>query len=37
LGWFVNAWLFLAVTLIVVIALCRRQFAFPQLEMFGPK
>ena len=35
LGWFVNAWLFLAVTLIVVIALCRRQFAFPKLEMFG--
>ena len=37
LGWFVNAWLFLAVTLIVVIALCRRQFAFPKLEMFGSK
>ena len=35
LGWFVNAWLFLAVTLIVVIALCRRQFAFPKLEMFN--
>ena len=35
LGWFVNAWLFLVVTIIVLIALCRRQFAFPKLEMYG--
>jgi uncharacterized membrane protein len=35
LGWFASAWLFLAVTIVVVIALCRRQFAFPKLEMLG--
>jgi uncharacterized membrane protein len=29
LGWFASAWLFLAITLVVVVALCRRQFAFP--------
>jgi uncharacterized membrane protein len=34
LGWFASAWLFLAITLIVVIALCRRQFAFPRLDLF---
>lgn len=33
LGWFAGAWLFLAVTLIVVFALCRRQFAFPSLAL----
>ena len=35
LGWFANAWLFLVITLIVVVALCRRQFAFPELETLG--
>jgi uncharacterized membrane protein len=34
LGWFASAWLFLAITIVVVIALCRRQFAFPKIEMF---
>lgn len=29
LGWFASAWLFLLITLTVVIALARRQFAFP--------
>jgi uncharacterized membrane protein len=33
LGWFASAWLFLAVTLIVVLALARRQFAFPKLAL----
>ena len=32
LGWFANAWFFLVITLVVVVALCRRQFAFPALE-----
>jgi uncharacterized membrane protein len=34
LGWFASAWLFLIITIVVVTALCRRQFAFPRLEMF---
>lgn len=34
LGWFINTWLFLVITIAVVIALCRRQFAFPKLELF---
>jgi uncharacterized membrane protein len=34
LGWFVSAWLFIAITLLVVGALCRRQFAFPRSELF---
>ena len=34
LGWFVSAWMFLAITLLVVIALCRRQFVFPKLDLF---
>jgi len=34
LGWFVSAWLFLIVTLLVVVALCRRQFVFPRLDLF---
>ena len=33
LGWVASAWLFLLVTLIVVFALCRRQFAFPALDL----
>ena len=33
LGWFASAWLFLAITLVVVVALCRRQFAFPALDL----
>jgi uncharacterized membrane protein len=33
LGWFASAWLFLVITLVVVVALCRRQFAFPQLAL----
>ena len=33
-GWFASAWLFLIITIVVVTALCRRQFAFPRLEMF---
>jgi uncharacterized membrane protein len=33
LGWFGNAWLFLAITLLVLAALCRRQFAFPALQL----
>jgi uncharacterized membrane protein len=33
LGWFASAWLFLAITLVVVFALCRRQFAFPSLAL----
>lgn len=35
LGWFASAWLFLIITLAVVIALARRQFAFPALEAPG--
>jgi uncharacterized membrane protein len=34
LGWFASAWLFLLITIVVVIALCRRQFAFPKLDLF---
>ena len=30
LGWFASAWLFLAITLVVVLSLARRQFAFPK-------
>ena len=37
LGWFASAWLFLAVTIVVVIALCRRQFAFPRLALLHPR
>jgi uncharacterized membrane protein len=33
LGWFASAWLFLAVTLMVVVALAFRQFAFPAREL----
>ena len=33
LGWFASAWLFLAVTLMVVVALALRQFAFPAREL----
>jgi uncharacterized membrane protein len=33
LGWFASPWLFLAITLVVLVALCRRQFAFPALEL----
>lgn len=33
LGWFASPWLFLAITLIVAVALCRRQFAFPALAL----
>jgi uncharacterized membrane protein len=33
LGWFAGPWVFLAITLIVVAALCRRQFAFPNLAL----
>jgi uncharacterized membrane protein len=33
LGWFAHAWVFLAITLVVVFALCRRQFAFPKLDL----
>jgi uncharacterized membrane protein len=36
LGWFASAWVFLAITLIVLIALCRRQFAFPDLALIRP-
>jgi uncharacterized membrane protein len=36
LGWFASAWLFLAITIVVVIALCRRQFAFPRLALIDP-
>jgi len=35
LGWFASAWLFLAVTLVVVLSLARRQFAFPKLALLG--
>jgi len=35
LGWFANAWVFLAITLTVLIALARRQFAFPNLTLFS--
>lgn len=31
LAWFASAWLFLLVTLVVVVALCRRQFSFQAL------
>ena len=34
LGWFASAWLFLLITFVVVFALCRRQFAFPQLALY---
>jgi uncharacterized membrane protein len=34
LGWFASAWVFLAITLAVLVALCRRQFAFAALA--GP-
>lgn len=34
LGWFASAWLFLVITIVVVVALCRRQFAFPALPLF---
>jgi uncharacterized membrane protein len=37
LGWFASAWLFLVITLVVVIALCRRQFAFPALSVLNSK
>jgi uncharacterized membrane protein len=33
LGWFAGPWVFLGVTLIVVLALCGRQFAFPALPL----
>ena len=33
LGWFASAWLFLAITLVVMLALARRQFAFPNLAL----
>jgi uncharacterized membrane protein len=33
LGWFANAWVFVAITLVVVFALVRRQFAFPKLDL----
>ena len=33
LGWFANPWLFLVITLIVVIALSRRQLAFPGMTL----
>jgi uncharacterized membrane protein len=33
LGWFASAWLLLAITPVVVVALYRRQFAFPDLEL----
>ena len=33
LGWFASPWLFLVITLIVVIALSRRQLAFPSLRL----
>ncbi|HWT30138.1 MAG TPA: DUF599 family protein [Propylenella sp.] len=33
LGWFASPWLFLAITLVVLVALCRRQFAFPALDL----
>ena len=33
LGWFASPWLFLAITLVVVISLARRQFAFPKLAL----
>ncbi len=37
LGWFAGAWAFLVVTLAVVVALCRRQFAFPDLTLIRPE
>ena len=36
LGWFASAWVFLVITLAVLAALVRRQFAFPNLELFEP-
>jgi uncharacterized membrane protein len=35
LGWFASAWLFLGITIAVVVALLRRQFAFPALSLLG--
>jgi uncharacterized membrane protein len=35
LGWFANAWVFLVITLAVLFALVRRQFAFPNLAVVG--
>lgn len=37
LCWFASVWLFLAITLAVVFALCRRQFAFPALPLLDEK
>lgn len=36
LGWFAHPFVFLVVTISVVIALARRQFGFPKLDVFGP-
>ena len=33
LGWFANAWLLIVLTLVVVFALGRRQFALPALAL----
>lgn len=32
-GWFANAWVLIGLTLVVVVALARRQFAFPRLDL----
>ena len=36
LGWFAGAWAFLVLTIIVVAALCRRQFGFSGIEPLRP-
>lgn len=33
LGWFASAWLFLVITIAVLVALCRRQFSMPVLPL----